>query len=61
MIAFKNNEQGIKLSKLTKKYDELTDFGKEMLFCWMVGYGDMFDNEERFHCLMEEIDNWKTK
>jgi hypothetical protein len=61
MRKFKNNVDGIKLGKLTKKYDELTDFGKEMLFCWMVGYGNMFDEQQRFESLMEEMDNWITR
>jgi hypothetical protein len=61
MRTFENKVDGIKLGRLTKKYDSLTDFGKEMLFCWMVGYGDMFDNETRLRSLEEEMDNWITR
>jgi hypothetical protein len=47
-----------KLSKLLKKFDALTDFGKEMLFCYLVGgFGATKDNE-KFNRLMKEMDNW---
>lgn len=61
MKKFENKVDGIKLGKLTKKYDQLSDFGKEMLFCFMVGYGDMFDNQQRFSSLNEEMDKWITR
>jgi hypothetical protein len=49
------------LRTLLSKYDKLSDFGKEMLFCFMVGYGDMFDDQQRFDSLIEEMDKWTTK
>jgi hypothetical protein len=48
-----------RLSELLKKFDELSPFGKELIFSFLVGYGEVTSDDFRFKCVMEELDKVK--
>jgi hypothetical protein len=48
-----------RLSELLKKFDELSPFGKELIFSFLVGYGEVTSSDVRFKSVMEELDKVK--
>ncbi|MDP4170152.1 MAG: hypothetical protein Q8906_06035 [Bacillota bacterium] len=53
-----DEKQGKRLRELVELFDQTTDFGKEMIFCFLLGYCSATTNDTKFQSVKNEITKW---
>jgi hypothetical protein len=59
-VIGKEEKETKRLSVLLKKFDELSPFGKELIFSFLMGYGEVTASYSRFKTVLDEMENIKS-
>lgn len=56
MIKLENEKSTQRLIVLGKKFDELSPFGKELMFSFLMGYSQATSDEMVYEAMVEEME-----
>jgi len=49
--------ENVRFYQLIKKWSDLSDLEKDLVFAWMIGAGEYLESEEMYEKLLKEIQN----